>query len=171
MATSVRRGTMDNFPAPAAAASSAFACSSMPNASTLAPPWARRIAQALPIPLVPVTSATLPSKSILAPPCVPIWFFNVIYKGDAITDAKCRAMKAVRLESVHHLYLRDVTKPTPGPDELLVKVEAAGVCGSDRHFMCGEFPCSPPVTLGHEFCGIIECVGGAVAGFHPGMLA
>jgi L-iditol 2-dehydrogenase len=78
-------------------------------------------------------------------------------------------MKAVRLESVHHLYLRDVENPTPGPDELLVKVEAAGVCGSDRHFLRGEFPCSPPVTLGHEFCGIIEGMGGAVVGFQPGM--
>jgi L-iditol 2-dehydrogenase len=79
------------------------------------------------------------------------------------------AMKAVRLESVGHLYLRDVEKPTPGPDELLVKVEASGICGSDRHFLHGEFPCSPPVTLGHEFCGIIEDVGSAVVDFHPGM--
>jgi L-iditol 2-dehydrogenase len=78
-------------------------------------------------------------------------------------------MKAVRLESVGHLYLRDVEKPTPGPDELLVKVEASGICGSDRHFLHGEFPCSPPVTLGHEFCGIIEDVGSAVADFRPGM--
>jgi 2-desacetyl-2-hydroxyethyl bacteriochlorophyllide A dehydrogenase len=78
-------------------------------------------------------------------------------------------MKAVRLESVHHLHLRDIEKPAPGPDDLLVKVEAAGVCGSDRHFLRGEFPCSPPVTLGHEFCGIIESVGSAVSGFSPGM--
>lgn len=78
-------------------------------------------------------------------------------------------MKAVRLEAVHRLYLREVEKPTPGPDELLVKVEAAGVCGSDRHFLHGDFPCSPPVTLGHEFCGIIEDVGGAVVNFQPGM--
>ena len=65
-------------------------------------------------------------------------------------------MKAVRLESVDHLHLREVEKPTPGPDDLLVRIEAAGVCGSDRHFLRGEFPCSPPVTLGHEFCGIIK---------------
>ena len=71
-------------------------------------------------------------------------------------------MHAVRLESIMHLAHREVPRPRPGADELLVRVEAAGVCGSDRHFYHGDFPCSPPVTLGHEFCGIVEEVGGAI---------
>lgn len=78
-------------------------------------------------------------------------------------------MKAVRLESIGHLHLRDVEKPVPGPDELLVRVEACGVCGTDRHLLRGSFPSRPPVTLGHEFAGTVEAVGGAVAGFRPGM--
>jgi L-iditol 2-dehydrogenase len=78
-------------------------------------------------------------------------------------------MKAVRLEAIGELFLRQVEKPVPGPDDLLVRVEASGICGTDRHLLHGEFPCTPPVTLGHEFCGIVEDVGSAVQGFRTGM--
>ncbi|MDQ0396310.1 zinc-dependent alcohol dehydrogenase family protein [Labrys monachus] len=78
-------------------------------------------------------------------------------------------MKAVRLESVGNLFLRRVDDPVPGPDDLLVRVEASGVCGTDRHLLHGEFPSKPPVTLGHEFCGIVEAMGSDVQGFRTGM--
>ena len=78
-------------------------------------------------------------------------------------------MQAVRLESIGQIALRDVARPAPGPGELLVRVEAAGVCGSDRHFFHGDFPCAPPVTLGHEFCGIVEDLGSGVRDFRRGM--
>ncbi|MER9230624.1 zinc-dependent alcohol dehydrogenase family protein [Mesorhizobium sp. M0622] len=77
-------------------------------------------------------------------------------------------MKAVRLERVGGLAVREVEKPTAGPDELLVRIEACGVCGTDRHLFHGEFPCTPPVTLGHEFSGIVEAIGSAVSGFSAG---
>lgn len=78
-------------------------------------------------------------------------------------------MKAVRLEQVGQLRLRDVEKPHAGPGELLVRVEACGICGTDRHLFHGEFPARPPVTLGHEFTGIVEAVGPGVTSFRPGM--
>jgi L-iditol 2-dehydrogenase len=77
-------------------------------------------------------------------------------------------MKAMRLESIGNLFVRDVEKPAPGPDDLLVKVEACGICGTDRHLLHGEFPSMPPVTLGHEFCGIVEAMGTEVKGFKLG---
>lgn len=77
-------------------------------------------------------------------------------------------MKAMRLESVGNLFVRDVEKPRPGPDDLLVRVEACGVCGTDRHLLLGEFPSKPPVTIGHEFAGIIEAIGAEVTGFKIG---
>lgn len=77
-------------------------------------------------------------------------------------------MKALRLESIGHLFVRDVEKPAPGPDDLLVKVEACGICGTDRHLLHGEFPSTPPVTIGHEFAGIVEAMGSAVTGFKIG---
>ncbi len=77
-------------------------------------------------------------------------------------------MKAVRLEAVGDISVRDVEVPEPGPDDLLVQVEACGICGTDRHLLHGEFPSAPPVTLGHEFCGIVVKVGSAVHGIKPG---
>ena len=77
-------------------------------------------------------------------------------------------MKAVRLEAVGQLFTREIEKPVPGPNELLVRVEASGICGTDRHLFHGEFPCIPPVTLGHEFSGIIEAIGDNVSGYTPG---
>jgi len=77
-------------------------------------------------------------------------------------------MKAMRLESVGNLFVREVDEPRPGPDDLLVRVEACGICGTDRHLLLGEFPSSPPVTIGHEFSGIIEAIGTDVRGFEIG---
>lgn len=77
-------------------------------------------------------------------------------------------MRALRLESVGNLYVREVEKPVPGPDDLLVRVEACGICGTDRHLFLGEFPSKPPVTIGHEFAGIVEAVGSDVSGFSIG---
>ena len=78
-------------------------------------------------------------------------------------------MRSMRLEAVGVLALRETARPTPAPGELLVRVEACGICGTDRHLFLGEFPAKPPVTLGHEFAGVVESVGRAVTGFSPGM--
>lgn len=77
-------------------------------------------------------------------------------------------MRAVRLTSVGDIGIKAVPRPDPGPDQVLVRVEACGVCGTDRHLFHGEFPCSPPVTLGHEFSGIVEAVGASVSGISIG---
>ncbi|MBZ9998086.1 zinc-dependent alcohol dehydrogenase family protein [Mesorhizobium sp. BH1-1-4] len=77
-------------------------------------------------------------------------------------------MRAVRLEAVGSISLREVDKPVPGNDDLLVRIEACGVCGTDRHLFHGEFPSRPPVTPGHEFAGIVEAVGSGVSGFSVG---
>jgi L-iditol 2-dehydrogenase len=78
-------------------------------------------------------------------------------------------MQALRLLEVNRLELKDVAKPEPGPGEMLVRVEACGLCGSDRHMLKGEFPTAIPVTLGHEFAGIVEAVGSGVTRFAAGM--
>ncbi|RVA55082.1 iditol 2-dehydrogenase [Mesorhizobium sp. M7A.F.Ca.US.001.01.1.1] len=79
-----------------------------------------------------------------------------------------KTMKAVGLEAVGDITLRDVDMPDIGADELLVRIEACGVCGTDRHLFHGEFPCTPPVTPGHEFSGIVEAIGKSVSGFAIG---
>ena len=78
-------------------------------------------------------------------------------------------MQAARLIGIADMRIFDIDRPTPGLGELLVRVEACGLCGSDRHMFRGEYPTGMPVTLGHEFAGIVEAAGTGVAGFQPGM--
>lgn len=68
-------------------------------------------------------------------------------------------MKAIRLHAIHDLRLDEIAVPEPGPGEIQIRVEAAGLCGTDRHLFHGEFPCKPPVTLGHEFSGVVTACG------------
>jgi len=66
--------------------------------------------------------------------------------------------------------VRDWPTPVPGDGEVLVRVLAAAVCASDVHLWRDEFPCAPPVVLGHEFCGRIEELGPNVTGLGRGDL-
>lgn len=79
-------------------------------------------------------------------------------------------MKVSQLSAVGAMALQTVAQPEPGPGEILVKVLAAGICGSDRHMFKGEYPTAIPVTLGHEFCGTVEAVGPGVTRFTGGEL-
>lgn len=60
--------------------------------------------------------------------------------------------------------------PTPAPTdrEVLIRVEASGVCGTDRSFFAGSRTVTPPIVLGHEYSGtVVEC-GSAVTSLTPG---
>jgi len=65
-------------------------------------------------------------------------------------------MRATQLYNTGDIRTVDVPIPPPAPGEVLVRVEAAGICGTDRHLYRGEFPAVPGKTLGHEFSGIVE---------------
>jgi 2-desacetyl-2-hydroxyethyl bacteriochlorophyllide A dehydrogenase len=79
-------------------------------------------------------------------------------------------MKAVRLVKIGQpLELHNIPVPEVGPQDVLVKVKAAGICHSDAHYRAGVSPVRPlPMTLGHEVAGIVEEVGETVAGTQPG---
>ncbi|MEM9605239.1 MAG: alcohol dehydrogenase catalytic domain-containing protein [Pseudomonadota bacterium] len=64
-------------------------------------------------------------------------------------------MRATQLLATGDIQTRNVPAPTPGPGEILIRVEAAGICGTDRHLYRGEFPSVPGKTLGHEFSGTV----------------
>ena len=61
-----------------------------------------------------------------------------------------------------------VDVPELGPGQVRIAVSHCGICGTDRHLFLGEFPSRPPVTIGHEFAGIVEAVGSDVTGFKIG---
>ncbi len=74
-------------------------------------------------------------------------------------------MKAAVLSAIpaERLDLREVTQPAPREDELLVRVEMCGICGTDLHILAGEsYTPQLPFVLGHEPVGIVEAAGEAV---------
>lgn len=62
-------------------------------------------------------------------------------------------------------------RPSPGPDEVLVRVHTAGICGSDAHayeYEGGYDWIAMPRIMGHEYSGTVEAVGDRVTAFEPG---
>lgn len=58
--------------------------------------------------------------------------------------------------------------PRPGPGQVLLRVQAVSVCGSDLHIRDGSYPSSPPVVLGHELSGTVEELGAGVTNLTVG---
>lgn len=78
-------------------------------------------------------------------------------------------MKALLLSKYRHLELADLPVPTPGPDEILVRVAACGICGSDVHGYDGSSGRRiPPLVMGHEAAGTVAAVGNQVRGLSQG---
>jgi len=78
--------------------------------------------------------------------------------------------KAVQVKSAGaRLELADVETTPPGRGEVRISVKACGICGTDAHFVAGDFPgLSWPITLGHEIAGTIAEIGAGVEEFAVG---
>jgi (R,R)-butanediol dehydrogenase/meso-butanediol dehydrogenase/diacetyl reductase len=81
-------------------------------------------------------------------------------------------MKAARLHGIGDIRIETVADPgAPGPGEVLLRVLAAGICGSDLHnFRTGQWFARLPVTPGHELAGEVVAVGAGVETVRPGDL-
>jgi threonine 3-dehydrogenase len=70
--------------------------------------------------------------------------------------------------------LEQIPVPAPGPNDVLVRVRAASICGTDLHiYEWNPWSASrirPPLTFGHEFAGVVESVGSEVSGLSAGEL-
>ena len=78
-------------------------------------------------------------------------------------------MKAAILHAGGDLRMETVADPAPAAHEVVVKVHACSICGSDLHAFHGKHPrLTFPRILGHEFAGEIVALGGALHGFRVG---
>ena len=78
-------------------------------------------------------------------------------------------MKALLLSQYRHLEVADLAVPEPARDEVLIRVAACGICGSDVHGYDGSSGRRiPPIVMGHEAAGTIAAVGKDVKKFSEG---
>jgi Zn-dependent alcohol dehydrogenase len=71
-------------------------------------------------------------------------------------------VKAIVFDGTEAIVTDDVTARAPRPDEITVRVAAAGLCHSDLSVINGTIPFPTPVVLGHEGAGVVEAVGSGV---------
>lgn len=72
-------------------------------------------------------------------------------------------MKSLLLSEYNHLDVVDTPQPSPDPDEVLIRVEACGICGSDVHgYDGGSGRRIPPIVMGHEAAGVVAALGAEV---------
>jgi L-iditol 2-dehydrogenase len=73
------------------------------------------------------------------------------------------------LKEYLQLELTDFPRPEPGPGEVLIRVAACGICGSDVHGYDGTSGRRiPPIVMGHEAAGVVAATGAGVSRFTPG---
>ncbi|MBI4241286.1 MAG: alcohol dehydrogenase catalytic domain-containing protein [Candidatus Rokubacteria bacterium] len=77
-------------------------------------------------------------------------------------------MKAAVLHGPRDLRIESATVPAPAPGEVLVRVKAAGLCGTDYRIWSGDRPVRYPLIMGHEFIGEVAAVGAGVTHLMPG---
>jgi len=78
-------------------------------------------------------------------------------------------MNALLLRNYLELELTEMPVPEPGPGEVLVRVNACGICGSDVHGLDGSSGRRiPPLVMGHEAAGVVAGVGSRVTRFREG---
>lgn len=80
-------------------------------------------------------------------------------------------MKAAIYHDIGDIRIADIEQPVPGPGEVLMRVKACGVCGTDLHIYHGDPGAAevhPPTVLGHEAAGVVEAIGEGVTSVQPG---
>lgn len=77
-------------------------------------------------------------------------------------------MKAARINAPRSISLVDLDIPHPEEKEILIRVMASGICGTDVHIYEGEYLGEYPIIPGHEFSGIVAKTGSSVTRFKEG---
>jgi 2-desacetyl-2-hydroxyethyl bacteriochlorophyllide A dehydrogenase len=77
-------------------------------------------------------------------------------------------MLAAQILAPGRAHVIETDQPTPAPDEVLIEVAAAGICGTDIHIFRGEYMATYPLIPGHEFSGTVTAIGDRVTRFKVG---
>ncbi|MBS0664597.1 MAG: alcohol dehydrogenase catalytic domain-containing protein, partial [Verrucomicrobia bacterium] len=78
-------------------------------------------------------------------------------------------MRVLHYPEFDRLEIRDLDSTPPRPDEVRLRVVACGLCGSELESFKNHSPRRPPpLVMGHEFCGVIDAIGGEVRDWRPG---
>jgi len=80
-------------------------------------------------------------------------------------------MRALKLYGLRDIRLVEAERPSPSSGEVLLRVGACGICGTDIHFYRGEVKVRLPLIPGHEFSGVVEEVGEGVDWIEEGVHA
>src|ERR1035438_6195778 len=91
-----------------------------------------------------------------------------------VRPTSAHTMLAARLHGPRDIRIERVPHPgKPGPGEVLIRITATGICGSDLHTYLdghiGDTVLKAPLILGHEFAGVVAAVGKSVKNLRPGM--
>ncbi|MEU6083005.1 NAD(P)-dependent alcohol dehydrogenase [Streptomyces sp. NPDC047108] len=91
-----------------------------------------------------------------------------------LPDRRPDSMRAAVLRAPRELVVEERPVPEPGPGQVLVRVEAVGICGSDVHYYehgrIGDFVVRAPMVLGHEPSGTVVALGPGATRHEPGRL-
>ena len=80
-------------------------------------------------------------------------------------------MRIATLTEPEKIVISETKRPLPEKNEVMIKVKYIGICGSDIHAYYGKHPfISCPITMGHEFTGVVEAVGSEVKDIKEGEL-
>src|ERR671931_1520810 len=79
-----------------------------------------------------------------------------------------KSRAAVFRQAGEPMLIEEVELAEPGPTDVVVRMAAAGVCGTDLHMIKGEWQRPTPMVLGHEGAGVVEAVGDEVSKLRPG---
>jgi threonine 3-dehydrogenase len=78
----------------------------------------------------------------------------------------------VKAHAAVGIELQDIPKPVPGPNDVLIRVKRAAICGTDMHIYnwdaWAQKTIPVPMAVGHEYCGEVVQIGSEVSGFKPG---
>ncbi len=77
-------------------------------------------------------------------------------------------MKSIVIQEPNKIAILESEVPEPGPLEVMIKVMASGICGTDLHIYRGEYMGKYPVIPGHEFSGVVVSLGSRITRFKVG---